>query len=141
MNIENGFKIFHTIFLKSFLIKKDVKKNVERFGLSETEVRFMFFIGLGNGERRINEFISFSGKHKSTVRQKLLSLEKNNFININICDEDKREKKVSFTKKGKNLFQKILNINNSYQEKVFKQFSKKEIEMLLSLLKKIHTNN
>jgi DNA-binding MarR family transcriptional regulator len=114
---------------------------MEKFGLSEAEARFLFIIGLGGGERKISELIDFSGKHKSTVRQKLSLLEKKLLINVSSCSQDKREKNVSFTKKGEKLFQKILKINNSYQKKIFKKFTNKELETLLKLLNKLTLDN
>ncbi len=140
MNIENGFKVFHTIFFTSFFIKKGVENKMKSFGLSEAEARFLFFIGLGNGERKIHELIEFSGKHKSTVRQKLLLLEEDKLIKIEPCKKDKRERKVSFTQKGKKLFQKILKVNTDYQQKIFKNFNQEEVKTLLHLLEKLNIN-
>jgi DNA-binding MarR family transcriptional regulator len=141
MNIENGFKIFHAIFSASFFLKKNVKRNMKNFGLSEAEARFMFFIGLGKGKRKIGELIEFSGKHKSTVRQKLKLLEAKRIIEVKSCEKDKRSKIITFTKKGEVLFKKILDFNNNYQKKVFQNLDDKELQTLLGLLGRLNINN
>ncbi len=138
MKINNGFKVFHNIFSLAFSIKKDVGEAVKTFGLSEAEARFLFFIGLGGGERKMEELLLFFQKHKSTVRQKITSLEAKKLIISSLCHDDKRTKKVSFTEKGKKLFQKILRVNTAYQKQVLQQLSQEEVQTLLSLLEKIN---
>ncbi len=139
MKINNGFKIFHNIFSIAFSIKKDVRERVKAFGLSEAEARFLFFIGLGDGERKMEELLHFFQKHKSTVHQKITSLEKKGFIVSNSCIDDKREKSVAFTPQGKKLFHEILRVNTDYQKEVLKNLSQEERVRLLLLLEKMYS--
>ena len=138
MNDEE-FYIFHQILLISYFLKKRRRK-IYKSSLSEEEAKCLLFLGMGNGEKRISECIHFFQKHKSTVRQKLLSLEKERIISLKHCDGDKREKKIMLTNKGKKLFSEILERNKFFKQQVFQNFSESEKRNFVKLLAKIKEN-
>jgi len=138
MNDEE-FYIFHQILLISYFLKKRRKK-MYKSSLSEEEAKCLLFLGMGNGEKRISECIHFFQKHKSTVRQKLLSLEKKKIISLKHCDGDKREKKIMLTNKGKKLFSEILERNKFFKRQIFQNFSELEKRNFVKLLTKIKEN-
>ena len=139
--IDNQFKIIQKILDIAFLIQKQVKPASKQFGLTEMEAQFLVFLGIQKKEIPIRQFVCFFHKHKSTVRQKLKPLEKKGFIKLSIPDDDKREKRVSLTKKGREVFQKIAKEKRRYRSVLFQNFSEDDFTQLLQLLEKLQFND
>ncbi len=133
--IEDGFKIFHRIFYLAYRIKKERKKMMQNFNLSEAEAQILFFLGLNHGEVENYKLVNFYQKHKSTIRQKLKTLEEKDLIIFEKCN-DERKKKIRLSQKGAKLFKKILSLNTEYQNSVLQKFSEKEKKTLIKLLDK-----
>ena len=136
MKMNNNYKVFHKIFHISYILGLDFKNFAADFELSEMEAKFMFCIGDGN--RKISDLICFFKKHKSTITQKINALEGKKYIKIENSSHDKRERKVTLTKKGELIHQKMLKVKGEYRKKVFKNLTKKDQNQLLELLEKIN---
>ena len=141
MNIDDDYKILHVVFQTTHILKNDFKKFSNHLGLSEMEIKFLLSIGGGNN--KISTLISFFNKHKSTITQKINSLEEKKYIVISSSEKDKRERIIALTAKGKHLYIKATAIKKEYIQKVFSTFTRKEKKQLLQLLEKLsqHTHH
>ncbi|MFT6361298.1 MAG: DNA-binding MarR family transcriptional regulator [Candidatus Paceibacteria bacterium] len=116
-------------------LKKDFVQFVSQYDLTEMEAKFIFYIGDENN--KTSALIERFKKHKSTIRQKTLALEKKGFIVVKASTEDKRERIIDLTKKGKDFYIEMKKIEKKYHNTVFKDFSEEDREGLMRLLQKL----
>jgi len=127
--------ILHGMFVIVHHLKKDFVNFVSQYDVTEMEAKFIFFIG--DEHNKTADLIERFKKHKSTIRQKTRSLEKKGYITVQNSKEDKRERIVVLTKKGKEFYTEMKKIEKKYHNKVFKNFSKKDKDSLRELLQKL----
>lgn len=127
------------MFLIVHQLKKEFAEIVGEYDLTEMEAKFLLHIGHGNS--KISDLIRYFEKHKSTIRQKTKSLEEKGYIISDSDSEDKRERNLYFTQKGTDFFAEMKHLRAIHFKKVFKDFSKKELQMLEELLIKINVTS
>lgn len=135
MNKKN---ILHQMFIIVHHLKKEFAEMASKYNLTEMEAKFLIHIGYGH--EKTSELIKYFEKHKSTIRQKTKSLEEKGYLKTVASLEDRREINLEFTSKGQSFFDKMSLLKKSHYEKVFKDFSKKEIDLLSDLLNKLEIN-
>lgn len=133
--MTNEKKIIHTIFTLSHVLRSDFEDFLRDFNLSVMEGKFL--IRISEGKNSAAALIQYFQKHKTTITQKIQSLEQKGFIVAKPSPEDRREKILSLTEKGRSFSQKIKLAEKSYCKQIFTDFSKEEIELCGELLTKI----
>jgi len=132
-------KILHLMYTSVHFLKKEFEIVIKDYDISEMEAKFLFHIN--EKENKTCDLIDFFRKHKSTITQKTKSLEEKGFLVIKNDINDRREKSVSLSEKGKKFHKEINILKEKYHKKIFKNFSIEDQNILYSLLGKLETKD
>ncbi len=136
MNTQEN--IIHDIFVIVHNLKKNFKLFIQEYGLTLMEAKFIFYIG--EGHQKTSDLICHFEKHKSTIRQKTKSLENKGYIVIENAPDDKRERVLSFTKKGKVFYERSRSLKKEYYANIFQKFNSQQEDKLFELLNMLTIN-
>lgn len=127
------FKRIHECF------KANGNRRAKKFELTKTQMDILHYL-FRNAEKEVTQReleVHFSIKH-STVIGILGRMEKNGFIKISVCENDRRQRKVELLDKAFDVRAEC-KINHEYIENKFKEkFSREELECFKGLLDKTY---
>ncbi len=127
------FKRIHECF------KASGNRRAKKFSLTKTQMDILHYL-FKNAEKEVTQReleMHFSIKH-STVIGILGRMEKNGFIKISVCENDRRQRKVDLLEKAFDVRAEC-KINHEYIENKFKErFSREELECFTRLLDKTY---
>jgi DNA-binding MarR family transcriptional regulator len=96
------------------------------------------FVALnGMGESRISDITEQMVIQRTQLGKLLKEMETAGVIHRRVSDEDKRETWISFTEKGKRLFDEVVPIMRNYYNSICADLSKAEMDNLIAGLKSI----
>lgn len=75
--------------------------------------------------------------NKSSVARQLSLLEQNGFIRREPCPEDRRQLQVYPTEKALELFPKVVEVRERWNERLLEDFSQEEKELLSSMMERV----
>ncbi len=87
-----------------------------------------------------NDMALVTDRHKASLTRILDNMERKHLVTRIADKEDKRVKRIYLTKHGKEYFQTTLPVIEEAMHEIQKGLSKKEIETLIDLLKKVQHN-
>ena len=139
MEIKNSISAVSHIhsLAADFLEKKLKDQGFKNFASSHGNILFQLSI---NGQMMMGELSKAINRNKSTTTVLARKLEKEGFIEMIPSPNDKRNKFLSLTQKGKDYNKALTEISNELQTTFFKGFSKDEKESFCKLLEKIDKN-
>lgn len=115
--------------------------NIEFKELSLTKGQYLYLVRIFENEGIIPERLAELIKvNRTTASRAIKKLEENQFIEKKIDQENKKNKPLYTTEKGKQVATFILRENDYSNQQALKDFSKHEIEELQFLLKKVREN-
>jgi len=127
------FKRIHECF------KANGNKRAKKFELTKTQMDILHYL-FKNSDRQVTQReleLHFSIKH-STVIGILGRMEKNGFIKISVCEDDRRQRCVKLLEKAYDVRAEC-KINHEYIENKFREnFSHDELESFIKLLDKTY---
>lgn len=127
------FKRIHECF------KANGNRRAKKFELTKTQMDILHYL-FKNNEKEITQReleVHFSIKH-STVIGILGRMEKNGFIKISVCENDRRQRKVELLDKAFDVRAEC-KLSHEYIENKFKEnFSREELECFTKLLDKTY---
>lgn len=131
----------HQVLGTLFAITNKAQAHGDKY-IKELSIRQMELVGaivhLPEGEATLNNIASFMGTSKQSVKHIVDALEKKNHVKVVPNERDKRALNVEFTPIGWEIMKTCAERNNEFIEDVFKEFSRDELETLLTLLKKLY---
>lgn len=116
-----------------------VDRKLKQYDLNKTKGIVMLFISKYDlsSQSNINDYFSMN---KSAMTKTINSLVKNNYVK-RVCNEnDKRERLVTLTQKGKNMIPVINDVLNSWTDFSLKNLKNEDLEKLESILSQLVTN-
>lgn len=87
-----------------------------------------------------NDLAMITNRNKTSLTRLINTMEKNDLVIRKSHELDKRIKLIFLTAKGKSVFKKTFPIMERLIEEIHFGVKEKEVEMLISILKKIQTN-
>ena len=75
--------------------------------------------------------------NKSSVTRQLSLLEQNGFIRREPCEEDRRQLRVFPTEKAFEIFPKVVEVRQSWNERLLSGFSEEEKETLSAMMERV----
>lgn len=93
-----------------------------------------------NGRLSMNQIGKTVGKDKSTITALVNKLSNLGYVKKEKCIQDKRVTYIILTEKGKAIEGKVNDISEKVNLIAYKNFSKKEKDIFLELLKKMNNN-
>ncbi|MCJ7690255.1 MAG: MarR family transcriptional regulator [Clostridiaceae bacterium] len=93
-----------------------------------------------NGRLSMNQIGKIIGKDKSTITALVNKLSKLEYVKKEKCIEDRRVTYIILTEKGRAIEGKVNDISEKVNLIAYKNFSKKEKDIFLELLKKMNNN-
>jgi len=139
IDFENsiGPWIGSTIKVIDYYIYEEIK--AEKLDLTKEQIiilkNLFFYDGINQ-----NELACLTLRNKSSLTRLLVKMEKKNYIIRKQSEEDKRINNVFITPLGKEMFVQTRPMIKKIMETMEKGISKKEKQIMISLLKKIQTN-
>jgi DNA-binding MarR family transcriptional regulator len=112
---------------------------LKRFGIGINEWRVLSLLAIET-ETTANRICSVIGMDKAAVGRSLELLHKSGYASFKSHDKDKRSKLVAPTKSGLGLHDKIIQIALKREKLLLENFSKNDIETLISLLNRMRAN-
>lgn len=139
MEIKNSISAVSHIhsLAADFLEKKLKEQGFKNFASSHGNILFQLS---KNGQMMMGELSKAINRNKSTTTVLVRRLEKDGFIEMTPSPNDKRNKFLSLTQKGKDYNKALSEISLELQTTFFKGFSKEEKESFCMLLEKIDKN-
>lgn len=135
---DDIFFILHNISKK---MRKIADNELAVFGLTNTEMRILNMIYFFDADGCTqDEFVSQMEIDRSNVGRALKKLEKLEYIKREKDENDQRAFKVLLTKKGWSIKDDLLAIRVNMKKTISLNYSEKEFERLVKLLKKADTN-
>ncbi|MFA8343465.1 MAG: MarR family winged helix-turn-helix transcriptional regulator [Rhodothermaceae bacterium] len=135
---DDIFFILHNISKK---MRKIADNELAVFGLTNTEMRILNMIYFFDADGCTqDEFLSQMEIDRSNVGRALKKLEKLEYIKREKDKNDQRAFKVFLTKKGWSIKDDLLAIRENMKKTISLNYSEKEFERLVKLLKKADTN-
>ena len=116
-----------------------INKEISRFGIGSGQIMFLVQLYKNDGisQEKLSENLNID---KGTTCRAIKKLEEEGFL-IRIRDKnDKRAYKLYLTEKSKDMELNIKSIIYEWEKNISKDLSKEEVEVLLTLLKKICIN-
>ncbi|WP_291637693.1 MarR family winged helix-turn-helix transcriptional regulator [Clostridium sp.] len=93
-----------------------------------------------NGRLSMNQIGQIIGKDKSTITALVNKLSNLGYVKKEKCIEDRRVTYITLTEKGNAIEGKVNDISEKVNLIAYKNFSKKEKDIFLELLKKMNNN-
>ncbi|MGH4137723.1 MarR family winged helix-turn-helix transcriptional regulator [Clostridium sp.] len=93
-----------------------------------------------NGRLGMNQIGKTIGKDKSTITALVNKLSNLGYVKKEKCIEDRRVTYIILTEKGRSIEDKVNDISGKVNLIAYKNFSKKEKDIFLFLLKKMNNN-
>jgi len=109
-------------------------------GLSYAKYSTLLMIDRHSGELMQNELANLLSIEHPTLARVLNDLQKNGWIEKKQYSKDKRVKTVSFTKNGKNRFEKCKQIVNNFRKEVLFNIDEKRLKQNIEDLEQIFNN-
>lgn len=132
LDLGYKFKKIHDCFKASGNLR------AKRFGLTKTQMDILFYLFTHSENVTQRELEKhFEIKH-STVIGILGRMEKNGFIEISVCENDRRQRSISLTQKAIDLEMECQAQRNAIENKFTKKLSEAEISQLRFLLDKVY---
>jgi DNA-binding MarR family transcriptional regulator len=112
---------------------------LKRFGIGINEWRVLSLLAV-ESETTANRICAVIGMDKAAAGRSLELLHKAGYASFKSNDKDKRSKLVAPTKSGLILHDKIFKIALKREKLLLDNFSKTDVETLISLLNRMKTN-
>ena len=116
-----------------------ITKEVSKFGIGSGQIMFLMQLYRKDGicQEELSENLHID---KGTTCRAIKKLEEEGFLIRSRDENDKRAYKLYLTEKSKEMEENIKNILYDWERHISKGLSKKEAEILFSILKKICIN-
>ncbi len=139
IDFENsiGPWIGSTIKVIDYYIHEEIK--AEKLDLTKEQIIILKNLFFNDGINQ-NELACLTLRNKSSLTRLLVKMEKKNYIIRKQSEEDKRINNVFITPLGKEMFVQTRPMIKKTMDIMEKGISKKEKQIMISLLKKIQTN-
>jgi len=121
-------------FIENELAKNGIKD------LSVSNGSILFILFKNNGKTTIKEIVEILDKTKSTVSDKVFSLEKAGYVTKRQDTEDKRVVFVELTEKGYATKEIFANVSLKLISQIYTDISDEEKKILVELVKKVGDN-
>lgn len=123
-----------TRFIEKSLKEKGLDDLVPSYG------NILTVLYSNNGKLSMSEIGQLIGKDKSTITALVDKLSKLGYVKKEKCIEDRRVTYIILTEKGRAIEGKVNDISGKVNLIAYKNFSKKEKDIFLELLKKMNNN-
>ncbi|MBQ7449845.1 MarR family transcriptional regulator [bacterium] len=139
MDVSYSKSIYYNVRLTSRYIKAFIAQILEDFGLEiSSDELFTLDILKCEGSMCQRDLAKLLFKDRANTGKIAQSLEKKGLITISVDQKIKRlVKKLSITKKGKDLLSELTKKSRTLTNKISEKFSEKEYENLITILHKI----
>ena len=110
----------------------------DQFGIGLAEGRLVYVLGYEGvlTARRASEIM---GIDKGATSRALAGLQRRGLVQLTVDDADTRQRTIQFTKAGQALYDRLIVASLERERALLSVFSKKEVQMLAGLLKRLHT--
>ena len=116
------------------------KMRKESLGLSGGQCFFITYLDKHQGVCKQSEMENIFGTRRSSISSLLSSLEEEGLIEREENIEDKRQKNIKLTEKGKNISLKMKNNVKNAEETLTKGLTNEEIKTFLEIAQKMKNN-
>lgn len=106
------------------------------FEVNPFEFKILHLIFLGHGELTQKQLVIYTNEVKQVVHNVINKLKKEGLIELKVDPIDKRKKRIELTKKGLDIWDERYDNIIKLEEKDFEQFTKEEIAISISFMKK-----
>ena len=109
----------------------DIK--LKKYNLNKVQAEVLIFLNHENGvnQTKINEFFLFN---KATITKIISHLEKYDYVDRVISENDKREKDIYLTDKGRNILPIIIEILNEWEDIIINSIEGEDLEKVKCVL-------
>lgn len=124
-------------FYKSFQSYSEEK--LKEYNLTNGLYRYLIYVYKKPGSKlnEINRFMNVDKAHTTRAIQKLISYD---YVEKRVNEDDKKSFKIYPTEKCNAVMKEIIDLFPQWEEKMLKDFSNDEVEVLRSLFKKAFKN-
>lgn len=114
--------------------------NIEDYGIKRGQMDYFLMIFQTPG---INQLEMSKQKRvgKTAVTKAVKILEEDGFVVREVDEKDKRNFKCYISKKGENIVKELMDVKNSVEKKLFKDFDSEELKLLFKLMERINRNS
>jgi len=111
----------------------------DQFGVGLAEGRLIYVLGYEGvlTARRASEIM---GIDKGATSRALAGLQRRGLVQLTVDDADTRQRTIQFTKAGRALYDQLIVASLAREKALLSVFSKKEVQMLAALLKRLHAH-
>ncbi|MFT5871194.1 MAG: DNA-binding MarR family transcriptional regulator [Clostridium sp.] len=115
----------------------DVK--LKKYNLNKVQAEVLLFLRDNNADNqtKINEFFLFN---KATITKIITHLEKYDYVNRVVSENDRREKGIYLTVKGINILPSITEVLNGWEDILIDNIPSADIEKIRSIIAKMVNN-
>ncbi len=108
----------------------------EKFGIAHTEWRVMAVLGLSSGVSAAY-VAEKTAMDKVAVSRAVGNMIKQSLVKRKFADDDKRRSELALSKKGRDMYQKIVPLVQAYEKKLLEQLDASERKALDDILSKL----
>lgn len=106
------------------------------FGVNPFEFKVLHLIFLGHGELTQKQLVIYTNEIKQVVHNVINKFKNEGLVELKVDPIDKRKKRIELTKKGLDIWDERYDSIIKLEEKDFEQFTKEEIAISISFMKK-----
>lgn len=132
-------EVFNELGIVHKEIKKIADNKVKHLDLSFGQCQLLLMIDRcpNMNQKRLAENLHIT---EATLSVRISRLEKSGYIIKSIDSKDKRKYSLEVSEKGKQFFDKRIEMMNTLNETIFEGISEEELDTVLVLLKKMRSN-
>ncbi|MBX3064357.1 MAG: MarR family transcriptional regulator [Anaerolineae bacterium] len=132
---------FRNLMKVSGMITAGADKNLDRYGLSMSKLRLLFWLQLRQEEGMLpSELSKLHGVMPNTISSLIVSMARTGWIEIARHPHDRRKRVIRITRKGSNLLEEIGPSHQNFLNRLFSNFSEEEKQTLSEMLSKLTDN-
>lgn len=115
----------------------DIK--LKKYNINKVQAEVLMFLNENNGanQTKINEFFLFN---KATITKIISHLEKYNYVNRMVSENDRREKDIYLTEKGRNILPVAKEVLDEWGNIIIDNIPDDDIEKIKCILEKFVEN-
>ncbi len=141
IKLEDSFQMAQLIYILSNQMKRQYVVSDDVLALTPIHKRVLYFLFINSDKKIYQKDIEKEFNiRKSTATGILQLMEKNGFINREICESDRRLKQIKLAQKSYDINEQLITEAINLEQKVIKGIDEKNLETAIAVMKQMVVN-
>lgn len=141
IKLEDSFQMAQLIYILSNQMKRQYVVSDDVLALTPIHKRVLYFLFINPDKKIYQKDIEKEFNiRKSTATGILQLMEKNGFINREVCESDRRLKQIKLAQKSYDINEQLITEAINLEQKVIKGIDEKDLETAIAVMKQMVVN-